>query len=338
MPDPPLGVIASIASGFETVNARLELVLLPLALDLFLWLGPHLSIKPMMDKSLSLMQMVLAQDPASLKNFETMRDWLTTFGTEFNLFSIISQPLGLPLGLPSLMAGRSPIVIPGGAPATWLIDSPLEFILLFGIFGLVGLFLSALYFGGLAQQVREAKLDLRQLLQNVWRDWARLTALATLGLIILMFLSLPLLVLSAIASLFGQVAVNIVSIIGSMGIVWIILYAGFTPHGIILQRRSLFGALWDSLRLVQWSLPSTATLYIVLIVLSVGLSWVWNIPEANSWFLLIGLVGHALVSTALVAATFIYYRDRYRWWTEMRQALLARAESERGEANRSPKT
>src|SRR5436190_1271914 len=327
MPDPPLGVIASIASGFEAVNARLELILLPLALDLFLWLGPHLSIRPMMERSLSLMRMVLAQDPASLKNFETMREWLTTFGSEFNLFSILSQPLGLPLGLPSLMAGRSPIAIPGGAPTTWLIDSPLELILLFGAFGLMGLFLSSLYFGGLAQQVREARLDLRQLIQHVWRDWARLTALATVGLVILTVLSLPMIVLSAIAALFGPVAVRIVSVISWMAVVWIILYAGFTPHGIILQRRSLLGALWDSLRLVQWSLPSTASLYILLIVISVGLSWVWNIPEANSWYLLIGLVGHALVSTALVAATFIYYRDRYRWWTEMRQALLARAEA-----------
>lgn len=338
MPAPPLGIIASITSGFETVNARLELVLLPLGLDLFLWLGPHLSIRPMVDQFLSLMRTLLAQDPLSLKNFETVREWLATFGSEFNLFSVISQPLGLPLGLPSLMAGRSPIAIPGGAPVTWLIDSPLEFLLLFGTFGLVGLFLSALYFGGLAQHVREAKLDLRQLVQHVWRDWARLTALAVLGLITLLFLSLPMIVLSAIAALLSPIAVSIVSVLSWMTVVWIILYTGFTPHGIILQRRSLFGALWDSLRLVQWSLPSTAGLYIVLILISAGLSAVWNIPQANSWYLLIGLIGHALVSTALVASTFIYYRDRYRWWMEMRQALLARAEAERGEANRSPKT
>src|SRR5947207_2670807 len=113
MPEPPLGVIASITSGFETVNARLELILLPLALDLFLWLGPHLSIRPMMEKSLNLMRIILARNPPSLQGFEASRDRLITFAAEFNLFSVISQPLGLPLGLPSLMAGRSPSVIPG---------------------------------------------------------------------------------------------------------------------------------------------------------------------------------------------------------------------------------
>jgi len=345
MPDPPLGVIASLVSGFETVNARLELVLLPLALDLFLWLGPHLSIQPMMDKFLKLMRTLaiftrptVTQNPAPLESFGEMRALLAPFSAQFNLFSVISQPLGLPLGLPSLMSERSPNIIPGGAPVTWLVHNPLEFILLFGAFGLLGLFLSALYFGSLAQQVREARRDLRQLLQHVWRDWARLTALAVLGLIILTVLTVPMIGLASLATLFGPIAVNIVSVMMWMVVVWIILYMGFTPHGIILQRRSLFGALWDSMRLVQWSLPSTATLYISLIIISFGLSFIWNIPEANSWYLLIGLVGHALVSTALVASTFIYYRDRYRWWTEMRQVLLARAEAEQGEANRSPKT
>lgn len=341
MPDPPLGVIASIASGFETVNARLELVLFPLALDLFLWLGPHLSIKPMIDASLNMMGALMAQTikpTSALQNIEAMREWMSPFSAKFNLFSVISQPLGMPFGLPSLMSERSPNTIPSGTPVTWLIDNPLEFILLFGVFGLLGLFLSALYFGSLAQQVREAKRDLRQLLQNVWRDWARLTALAVLGLMIMVFVILPMIALSSIALLFGPIAVSIASVMIWMMVVWIILYMGFTPHGIILQRRSLFGALWDSMRLVQWSLPSTAGLYILLIIISVGLSTVWNIPETNSWYLLIGLVGHALVSTALVASTFIYYRDRYRWWTEMRQVLLARAEAERGEANRNPKT
>src|ERR1051326_6269870 len=93
MPEPPLGIIASITSGFETVNARLELILLPLGLDLFLWLGPHLSIKPMMEKFLNLVRIVSSRNPPSLQGFESSRDQLITFAAQFNLFSIISQPL-----------------------------------------------------------------------------------------------------------------------------------------------------------------------------------------------------------------------------------------------------
>ena len=46
MPKPPLGVLGALRTGFSVVNNRLELARFPLALDLFLWLGPRLSIKP----------------------------------------------------------------------------------------------------------------------------------------------------------------------------------------------------------------------------------------------------------------------------------------------------
>jgi hypothetical protein len=74
-------------------------------------------------------------------------------------------------------------------------------------------------------------------------------------------------------------------------------------------------------------------LYITVVVLNFGLGIVWNIPADDSWLLLLGLVGHALVSTALVAATFVFYQDRYRWWLEMRQALQAQAAAKRGRVN-----
>ena len=45
-PTPPVGVIESFTVGFETVASRLVLLLLPLVLDLFLWVGPRLSYRP----------------------------------------------------------------------------------------------------------------------------------------------------------------------------------------------------------------------------------------------------------------------------------------------------
>ena len=43
-PTPPVGVIESLTTGFETVASHLGLLLFPALLDLFLWLGPRLSI------------------------------------------------------------------------------------------------------------------------------------------------------------------------------------------------------------------------------------------------------------------------------------------------------
>ena len=40
----PSGLIDTIQSGFNTINRHLWLLLLPLVVDLFLWLGPQLTM------------------------------------------------------------------------------------------------------------------------------------------------------------------------------------------------------------------------------------------------------------------------------------------------------
>jgi hypothetical protein len=85
---------------------------------------------------------------------------------------------------------------------------------------------------------------------------------------------------------------------------------------------------------VQINLPPAAGLFMLIVLINIGLALVWNVPADDSWLLLLGLAGHALISTALVAATFVFYQDRLRWWIEMRQALQARAETDKRGLNR----
>lgn len=323
LPDPPQGVIASLVTGFETVNARLELVLLPLALDLFLWLGPHLSIQPLVQSTVSDLAQLVGSDAAVLQGMQSL---LVEYGATFNLFSAFSTS---PLGLPSLAAGRSPVSTPLGQPVIWQIDNLLVYVLLFGIFTLLGLFLGAVYFGGIAQQVRDRRLDWALLLRQVWGDWARLTALAALALGLIVFVGTPVLLVALVAGAFSPLAGTLVWLAGFTLMMWLLFYAGFAVHAMLLQRRSLFGALWDSARLVQFNLPQAASLFLVVVLIYAGLALVWNLPQDDSWFMALGLAGHSLIATALVTATFVFYQDRFRWWTEMRRTLQARAESER---------
>jgi hypothetical protein len=337
MPAPPLGIIASLASGFETVNARLELILLPLALDLFLWLGPHLSIRPVTDQIVAGLPTPPGVDAATADNFEAMREALVALFTNFagperfNFFSTLST---MPLGLPSLMAGRAPLLLPGGAPLIWPVGGALDYVLLRLGLSLLGLFLGALYFGSIAQQIRDAQLRWRVLWREVWGDWARLTALAAVAILGLALLSIPLslfaLVLAFVHPLAARFAVSTVML-------WLLIYFGFTLHGLVVQRRGLLGAMWDSVRLAHVSLAQTLTLYTAVVCIYIGLDWVWNLPADDAWLLLIGLVGHAVVATALVAATFVFYKDRYRWWMEIRQMALAQVQAGRDGANRSTK-
>jgi hypothetical protein len=333
-PLPPQGIIASMVTGFEAINARLELILLPLALDLFLWLGPHLSIGPLVPQVEAALNGLIAaagNDATTQRNFQLIKTALEAYGATFNVFSFLSTA---PLGLPSLLAGRGPVTTPAGGPAVWTVNSVPLYLLLWGIFVLVGLLLGALYFGGIAQQVRDKRLRWGTLLRQVWGDWARLTALAVLAVGAILLLGLPVLLLTGILSIFSPILGGLVWVGGLMIILWALFYGGFALHGMLLHRRGLLSALWDSARLVQINLPYAAGLFVVVIVINMGLALVWNIPTDDSWLLLLGLGGHALISTALVASTFVFYQDRYRWWIEMRQTLMAHAEAERRGLNR----
>ena len=333
-PVPPQGIVASLVTGFEAINARLDLILLPLALDLFLWLGPHLSINPLVpqvEATVTSFVASLGNDVAMQRNLQQLWPALQDYGATFNVFAFLSTA---PLGLPSLLAGRGPVTTPVGSPIVWPVNSVPLYLLLWGGFLLLGLLLGAVYFGSIAQQVRDKRVRWGTLLRQMWGDWARLTALSVLAICAIMLLGLPVLLVTGILSIISPVLGALVWIGGLMVMLWALFYGGFALHGMLLQRRGLFSALWDSARLVQINLPYAAGLFVVVVVINLGLALVWNIPADNSWLLLLGLGGHAFISTALVAATFVFYQDRYRWWIEMRQTLMARAEADRRGFNR----
>ena len=71
--------------------------------------------------------------------------------------------------------------------------------------------------------------------------------------------------------------------------------------------------------MAQWNLAATAGFYTTLFLISLVLTAIWTLVTPDSWVTLAALGGNALVSTALVAAMFAFYQDRYRWWVEMRQ-------------------
>jgi hypothetical protein len=324
-PAPPLGVVASITSGFDAVNKRLDLILLPLALDVFLWLGPHLSIKALFEQYFRFMESLLSTDAQMADSVQMLQAWkqvMMAVAERSNLFSRLST---MPLGVPSLMAARGGAVGPLGIPLTWSIDNVWLGLLCFSLFTLLGLLLGTFYFGGIAQQVRDARVNLSLLWREVWGGWARLTALAGMGVMLLFVMGAPLLVLSMIFAIISAELASLVFTLGTGVILWVMSFGALSVPGMFIQRRGLLGALWDSLRLVQSNLPQTAGLFVTAILLNLGLNMLWNLPPDDSWLLAVGLAGHALVSTALVAALFVFYKDRYRFWMETQQALQEQA-------------
>lgn len=314
--------MASLTAGFETVNAQLGLILLPLALDLLLWLGPHVSAQPRQLLEDTLRWLGGSLSPADAEIFQALVDSLQqSLASQTEPINLLAALSTTPLGVPALLAAQRPNVTPWGAAQTWLVESYLAYLVLFGALTLIGLLLGALYFGGVAQQVRDARIDLGLLLRQVWGDWARITALALLAVLATFLVGAPTTVMALTLGAFSPLLRDLVGLLGATLVLWVMLFGAFALPGIVLQRRGLLGAVWDSVRLAQASLPQTTGLFVAVTLVNLGLGFVWSLPRADSWWLLIGLAGHALVSTALIAATFVFYKDRYRWWVEMQQAL-----------------
>ncbi|MDW8327694.1 MAG: hypothetical protein RMK99_14115 [Anaerolineales bacterium] len=314
-PGAPAGVVASLIGGFEAVNARLMLALLPLLLDLWLWLGPRLSVKPLLEDAVAQLEALEQQpgDEAMLSSVQAMQETLLQMGESFNVFTYLSMA---PLGLPSLMSSLPATATPFGSPIWWPISNPFLLLAVFGLLVLMGLWAGALYFGAIAQQVRDAKLDPARLLRDVWADWLRFVVLALIFAMVVAVIGFPALLLAGMLAQFNRFLGQLVIWAAAALAFSTLIFFGFTPHGIVYQRRGLFGALWDSPQLVFHNLSQTIGLYAVIMLIGYGLGLLWRLPGVETWWLAIGLGAHALTSTALLAATFVFYKDRYRFWVE----------------------
>ena len=83
--------------------------------------------------------------------------------------------------------------------------------------------------------------------------------------------------------------------------------------------------------MVRYSLPNIGWFSMLVIVLGQGMDMIWHIAPANTWMTLVGIFGHAFVSTSLLAASFFYYRDINLWiesalqWLKSNNTSSARA-------------
>jgi hypothetical protein len=91
----------------------------------------------------------------------------------------------------------------------------------------------------------------------------------------------------------------------------------FSPHGIFVLRQNALVSILTSARLVRFLLPGSLFFFLSLILLGQGLDLLWHVPPPSSWMALVGIGGHAFVTTSLFATSFVYYRDAMKWVQEV---------------------
>ncbi len=332
-----MSVINSLSGGFEAITKRIWLISIPALLDLYLWMGPRLSISPLVKRALSLIVLPSNASPEELLALAEMKDLLEQAGQSFNAFSFL---IVRKLGMPSLFSPNPWLETLGvtlnisslvtfQVPETSFLSRPLpviemrsEFVFLglYILLTLVGILIGCFYLGFIAQEVRDSQVDVAHVLQRVWIWWARVALIALLIFMGLLMLGVPLLVMVTLLSLVSR---NLAQLMGNFVFIsslwiglWLYIYLFFFINALILNDTGILRAFWNSFNVVRRNFWSTIGLMMLIGLIGAGFSIIWRMLSTNSWGTLVAIVGNAYIGSGLTASGFTFYRDRYVAWQE----------------------
>ena len=341
-PAPPIGVIEALASGFDTVASRLVLILIPVALDVLLWMGPRLTAQPMFDRLyIQLWLPYVMSEPTEWQQFwkPIMTDPLSEAAHDENLQYLPSSgTLTLMTMRELLLSTRTAEGLPFDfAPPVWTIHDETELLgVVVGAF-VIGTLLTTLQIAMVGQQIGEGNIRFWRLLWRLPAVWLRLIGFGAVVAMIAIILAMPLMILFTMFLIVSVSAARAVVWLGAFIMLWLGTFLFFSIHGIVMHNRGVLRSLWDSVRVVHWNLTATMMLILLVITLAFGLGMAWLQAPLSSWAVLLGIGGNAFITTGLIAATFVFFQDRYRYWQEVREMLLAGAEQQMYSRDRDSK-
>ena len=324
---PPPGVMGSLRAGFDAVSSHVWLILLPLLLDTLLWLGPRLSVSRMAKPFFELVFDQARRTITSSADLQRFTDYQSAFLElleRFNLLSLLGKLRVFPIGISSLLSQTLPVDTPIGSQAVVqvsFIPAVFGFIFLFTVVGWVagGLYFHSVSAVALGHGGRETRVSL---------SWAILQVLllSFIWLIGFVMIFIPLMFVLTVLTLLSPLLASGVLLIVMLFSFWLIVPLFFTPHGIFVRGQNAFYSIFSSLRMARFTLPTSGLFVLCVFLLSTGLNYLWSVPPDDSWMLFVGIAGHAFIMTALLAASFVYYRDMNVWL----QTVFAKLQPKQG--------
>ena len=318
---PPPGVIASLQAGFNIVSNRIALILLPLALDVILWLGPRLSIGKWYGAALTDGLNLLKQGGFPAQDLAVYNSNVPILVDFFEKLNWLGWLRTLPIGIPVLMLnlpGKFPVPTPLGIQN--VIQLPTFIMILSSIMLLtfIGWLGGGLYF----RIVAGASLGEEEAGISLMRAMAQTILLSVIWGIGSVIVVLPLMFLIGLLGALNALLAEMVFFVLLFLMFWLIVPLFFMPHGIFARKQNALISIMSSLRMSRFTLPTSSMFVLSVFLLSRGLSYLWMVPASDSWLMLVGIAGHAFISTTILAASFVYYRDMNNWLQDVYERFL----------------
>lgn len=309
-------VIGTIGEAMDLVSKHIDMMLLPVLLDLFLLFGPRFRIYNLLHE---IVQTLFARTkfPANIQEeAKQLPIIIDSFLENSNLFGALHT---FPIGVPSLLSGYTPLMSPIGEGKVIESDSFLATALFLILFSLIGLVSGVLFHRMIVRYIPTENREKNEMpfgrqLVNIIIFCAFLFALAILLLIpgscgLMMFVT-------SAPFLYEVIAVVYMAVI-----LWLAVPFFFTPHAVFLKGKDFPQAVKYSLGIIRWNMPSVTFFIIISVVLSLGMDLIWGLAEASNWLILFSIFGHAFVSVSIITASFLLML-KYEAWQEENKAFI----------------
>lgn len=308
-----MGSIDTLSAGFSLVNKRLWLIIIPISLDLLLWMGPQVSIAPFITRALNGYQGLLAQTTADAALPYQPAPQETAGVLE--QIRQAAQPIEQS-NLLGILAWQMPSIIRGGPSGLGLknifyVEDGATLLLVVSGLLLSSLFIASTFMSMVAQLVRGESIPSNRFVSIIFTNGAKLTAyFLLLAASAAILVPLALVLTSAI----GMASPAGASLLGAMlagAALWLALYLFFALDAIFVTRSGPWGAIQNSFRTVRHHFWPALSIFAIINVILWGTPIAWRLVMAHPLGIAVSIVGNAYVATGLTAASMIFYRQRY---------------------------
>ncbi len=307
-----MGVIDSLSAGYRVLGKRFELLLIPVVLDLILWLAPRLSIAPILEQLAD-----FYTDAAQVEGMPTdmgemsrrVAEMLDQFGENSNLLGVLVNTSLL--HVPSLMTYIGPV---GNAPIIE-ISNPLGALLLFLGLGLLGILIGVVYLNQLVRTVplgsAPKPADAGEFVQAVARHWWMVVLYVALLVMAMLIISVPAALITALLTVLSPVIGSMLVLVLSGMILVILFYLYFVTVALIMDNLPIHRAMAQSFRLVRNHFWATLGFVLIYNLISLGFALMLaNVATLNPVTTFLAIAIYAYIGTGLTLALLVFYRTR----------------------------
>ena len=316
----PLGIVDTLSAGFAVVNRRLWILLLPVLLDLLLIYGPAISINPLVDEGVLLLQksaqaQATGSDSGASTSESTLLQVLEQSQKSAAGFRDTNLAGVLAWQVPSVVAATSATPLPKlRGPVITEVSSGWVLLSYVLALALLSLLWVSFYLAALAHALRNEVAAAASLVRRATSGWLSFSLFFALLLVLLIVTGGALVLVLGVASLFGSGVVALITSVVTALALAASFYLFFVDDAIFLLEVWPRRAVWYSVSVVWRNFwPSLGFVLLVNLVIT-GTALVWGYLLQNPFGLAGAVLGHAYITTGFAAAGMLFFAQRYALW------------------------